>query len=48
MINSATDDVPGDSIFTAIRQQLGLQLEPAKGPVQFLVVESGRRAPAEN
>lgn len=48
MINSATDDVGGVSIFSAIPQQLGLQLEPAKGPVKFLVVESGERVPADN
>jgi len=47
-ISTATDDDAGVSIFSAIPQQLGLQLEPAKGPVRFLVVDSGERVPAEN
>ena len=48
VINTAIDDETGVSIFSAIRQQLGLQLEPTKGPVRFLVVESGTRVPVEN
>ena len=36
----------GPTVFTALREQLGLKLEPAKGPVEFLVVESMER-PAE-
>jgi uncharacterized protein (TIGR03435 family) len=34
----APDD-QGASIYTALQQQLGLKLEPAKGPVQFLVID---------
>lgn len=37
----------GPSIFTAVREQLGLRLESSKGPVEFLIVESAER-PAGN
>jgi uncharacterized protein (TIGR03435 family) len=39
-------DAPPD-IFTAIQEQLGLKLEPTKGPVPILVIDSGAM-PSEN
>jgi uncharacterized protein (TIGR03435 family) len=35
------------AIFAAIQEQLGLRLEPAKGPVQIIVIDSVER-PSEN
>ena len=37
----------GVSIFTALREQLGLRLESARGPGAFLVIDSVER-PSEN
>jgi hypothetical protein len=37
---------PGLSVFTAIREQLGLKLESTKGPVEFLVIDHIERPTA--
>jgi uncharacterized protein (TIGR03435 family) len=39
MINGQPIDTSGSSIFQAVRQQLGLRLEPRKGPVQVMVID---------
>jgi uncharacterized protein (TIGR03435 family) len=36
--NARPDAPDGPSIFTAVKEQLGLQLEAKKGPVQVLVI----------
>jgi uncharacterized protein (TIGR03435 family) len=44
---TASDDPPGQSIFTALQQQLGLKLEATRGSAQFLVIDRVSR-PSEN
>ena len=47
MAPPAANDSTGPSIFTAIRQQLGLKLVSQKGPVDVLVIEHAEQ-PSED
>jgi len=45
--DSAAESGPLD-IFRALEQQLGLKLEPAKEPLEILIVDHAERVPTEN
>ena len=44
---SAEDGQSGPSVFTALKEQLGLKLEATKAPVEILVIDDASR-PSEN
>ena len=46
-LNGEVMDTSGPRIFEAVRQQLGLRLEPRKAPVEVMVVAHVEK-PAEN
>jgi uncharacterized protein (TIGR03435 family) len=46
--DSAEDDRPLPSVFTAVQEQLGLKLVPAKLQLDYLVIDHTERVPEEN
>jgi uncharacterized protein (TIGR03435 family) len=38
----------GPDLFTAIQEQLGLKLEPGRGPVEILLIDDADRIPVDN
>ena len=44
--NDANSSLP--DFFTALREQLGLKLQPQKVPVDFLVIDHVDKIPTEN
>ena len=46
--DNAAPAEPAPDFLTAIQDQLGLKLEPKKGPVDMLIVESWNKVPTEN
>ena len=47
-LGGASPDTGSATIFSALPDQLGLRLEPRKGPVDLLVIDSLQKTPTEN
>jgi uncharacterized protein (TIGR03435 family) len=47
-LGSPSPDPQASELFTALTEQLGLKLEPGKGPVVMLVVDSALKQPTED
>ena len=45
---TSTSESEGPDIFAAVREQLGLRLEPGRGPVETLIVDRADKVPTEN
>ena len=47
LLNGNPVDTSSPSLFSAVQQQLGLKLEPKRGPVEILVIDHAE-IPSEN
>jgi len=45
---TAEDPSGGATMFSALKEQLGLRLEARKGPIDLLVIDSVQKTPTEN